>query len=93
MSKETRLHLNFLGAVQGVGFRFTVKRIAEQYEVTGFVRNLSNGRVEVVAEGDREIVKIFMDTICSSSLCDYIRSIEKEWQPATGEYSGFNIKF
>lgn len=88
-----RLHANFSGTVQGVGFRFTVRRIAEQYEVTGFVKNISNGRVEVVTEGGREVVKSFIDAICNSSLRDYIRNEEKEWQPATGEYKGFEIRF
>ena len=88
-----RLHANFSGTVQGVGFRFTVRRIAEQYEVTGFVRNLPNRQVEVVAEGDREVVESFINAIYNSSLRDYIRSIEKEWQPATGEYKEFEIRF
>jgi len=88
-----RLHTNFSGTVQGVGFRFTVRRIAEQYEVTGFVKNLSDGCVEVVAEGDREVVKSFIDAICNSTLCDYIRNVEKEWQPATEEYKEFKIEF
>ncbi len=88
-----RLHTNFSGTVQGVGFRFTVKRIANGYEVTGFVRNLPDRCVEVVAEGDREVVKSFIDAICNSTLCDYIRNMEKEWQPATGEYKEFKIEF
>ena len=88
-----RLHANFSGTVQGVGFRFTVIRIAEQYEISGFVKNLPNGRVEVVAEGGREVVESFISAICSSSLHDYIRNTEKEWQPATEEYKKFKIKF
>ena len=91
--QKTRLHVYFSGAVQGVGFRFATKRIAEQYEVTGFVKNLPNRQVEVVAEGDREVVESFISDIYSSSLSDYIRNIKKEWQPATGEYSVFNIEF
>ncbi|MBU0479166.1 acylphosphatase [bacterium] len=87
-----RLRANFSGTVQGVGFRFTARRIAEQYEVTGFVKNLPNGRVEVVAEGDREVVENFIDSICSS-LRDYIRNVEKHWEPATEEYKEFEIRF
>ena len=88
-----RLHANFSGAVQGVGFRFTAIRIAEQYEVTGFVKNLPNGRVEVVAEGDREVVESFINAIYSSSLRDYIRNVEKHWEPATEEYEKFEVRF
>ena len=88
-----RLHANFSGAVQGVGFRFTAIRIAEQYEVTGFVKNIPDGRVEVVAEGGRKVVKSFIDAICNSSLRDYITNVEKESSPATGEYKEFEIRF
>jgi len=88
-----RLHVNFSGTVQGVGFRFTVKRIANRYEVAGFVKNLSNGDVEVVAEGDREVLKSLIDAICNSSLRSYIRNTSKDWEPATGEYKEFEIRF
>ena len=93
MSKKERLHVYFSGMVQGVGFRFTIRRIAEQYEVTGFVKNLPDGCVKVVAEGDREVVESFMNAICNSTLCDYIRNVEKEWEPATEEYKEFKIEF
>ncbi len=88
-----RLHANFSGTVQGVGFRFTVKRLANRYEVTGFVRNLPNGRVELVAEGDRGVVEDFIEDICNGILSGYIRKVKKEWQPATGEYKEFEIRF
>ena len=91
--QKARLHVCFSGMVQGVGFRFTVRRIAGQYEVTGFVKNLPNGDVEVVTEGDREVVESFINDIYSSSLSNYIRNMEKDSSPATGEYSGFNIEF
>ena len=93
MSKKERLHVYFSGMVQGVGFRFTVRRIANSYEVTGFVKNLPNGDVEVTAEGDREVVKSFIDAICNSSLRSYIRNAERGWEPATEEYREFEIKF
>ena len=93
MSKKIRLRANFSGTVQGVGFRFTARKIANRYEVTGFVKNLPNRQVEVVAEGDREVVESFISDIYSSSLSDYIRNMEKESSPAMGEYSGFNIEF
>ena len=88
-----RLHANFSGTVQGVGFRFTVRRIAEQYEVTGFVKNLPSGRVEVVAEGNRGVVEDFIEDIRNGILSGYIRKVKKEWGPATGEYKEFEIRF
>ena len=88
-----RLHSYFSGTVQGVGFRFTVKRIANKDDITGFVRNLSNGQVEVVAEGDRGVVEDFIEDIHNGILSGYIRNVSKDWQPATEEYKEFEIRF
>ena len=88
-----RLHANFSGTVQGVGFRFTVRRIANRHEVTGFVKNLPNRQVEVVTEGDRVAIENFIEDICNGILSGYIRKVKKEWQPATGEYKEFEIRF
>ena len=88
-----RLHVFFSGTVQGVGFRFTVKRIANKYDITGFVKNLSNRQVEVVAEGDRGVVEDFIEDIHNGILSGYIRKVKKEWQPATEEYKEFEIRF
>ena len=49
-----QLHILYEGRVQGVGFRYTTKSVANGFEVTGTVRNLTDGRVELVAEGERE---------------------------------------
>ena len=88
-----RLRAFFSGMVQGVGFRFTVKRIASKYDITGFVRNLPNRQVEVVAEGDRGVVEDFIEDIRNGILSGYIRKVSKDWQPATGEYKEFEIRF
>ena len=50
---EKRMQIFFSGTVQGVGFRFTAERLARRFPVTGFVRNLEDGRVEVVAAENR----------------------------------------
>jgi len=47
----------------------------------------------VVAEGDREVLKSLIDAICNSSLRSYIRNTSKDWEPATGEYKEFEIRF
>lgn len=51
---DTAKHVFFSGSVQGVGFRFTAQRIAMRYELSGFVRNLHDGRVEMFVQGDRQ---------------------------------------
>jgi acylphosphatase len=79
------------GHVQGVGFRYTVKRIANGFEVVGTVRNLPDGRVELYAAGDREEVEAFVEAIEESELKSHIRGVERhivEPKPGT---RGFQI--
>ena len=62
----------FSGMVQGVGFRYTARRIAQGYEVAGYVRNLPDGTVELVAEGDPGEVERFLDAV-AARMGDYIQ--------------------
>jgi acylphosphatase len=88
-----RLRVLFGGTVQGVGFRYMTERMARQHPVTGFVRNLADGRVEVVAEGEEEALKFFFAEIRSSRLGSYIREAKPEWSDATNQFSHFEIAF
>ena len=63
-----RLHAFFSGRVQGVGFRYTAERIAEDFPITGFVRNLPDGRVELLVEGDEVDLEGFIQKIRKSFL-------------------------
>jgi len=83
----------FTGRVQGVGFRYTAREVACGYEVTGYVRNLFDGRVELVAEGDEEEVKAFVEGIRASQLGSHIRHADVNWREATSEFNGFEIRF
>lgn len=60
--RETKRVL-YTGRVQGVGFRFTTREIARLHPVTGFVRNLPDGRVEVVVKGDPDAIRRFLDAV------------------------------
>mgnify|MGYP000123799565 CR=1 FL=1 len=86
-----RVQVFYGGRVQGVGFRYTVRELACGYEVTGFVRNLVDGRVELVAEGTEEELREFLDRIRTSQLASHIRTADVNWQPATGEFRQFEI--
>jgi acylphosphatase len=85
-----RRRVFYSGHVQGVGFRFTAERIARQFKVTGWVRNLSDGRVELLAEGDPGEVARFLARL-TEVLSDHIHSADQSDEPATGEFSDFSI--
>jgi acylphosphatase len=82
----------FSGHVQGVGFRFTAERIAQRFDVRGYVRNLEDGRVELVAEGDRQQVDTFISTV-STELRRHIRDVKVSESPATGEFADFGVRY
>jgi acylphosphatase len=90
MERE-RLHVFYTGRVQGVGFRYTVKSLACGFAVAGTVRNLPDGRVELVAEGRRGELEEFSRAIRDSELASFIRQEEAAWQPAGGGFRGFEI--
>jgi acylphosphatase len=62
-SEQQRCEVFYAGRVQGVGFRYTVRSLAAGFHVTGFVRNLSDGRVHLVVEGKPTEIKQFLDAI------------------------------
>lgn len=90
MSRQ-RLQVCYSGRVQGVGFRYTTKAVALGFEVTGTVRNLSDGRVELVAEGDRTELEAFRRAIQDSEVGRFVRQEEADWSEAKNEFRGFEI--
>jgi acylphosphatase len=89
--KRERLNVFYSGRVQGVGFRFTVKMVAHEFDLTGTVRNLADGRVEMVAEGERAELGQFLKAIQDSEVGAFIRNEEKTWTEAKNEFRGFEI--
>ena len=81
----------FFGRVQGVGFRYTAQAIARDFPVTGYVRNLDNGNVELVAEGDKDQISGLLETI-GQKMTDYIKRRQDVDSPATGEFRDFSIR-
>ena len=81
----------YSGHVQGVGFRYTVRQVADGYEVTGFVRNLPDGRVELVVEGAAAELDRFMADIVTR-MGDSIRDVAVDARPPVGEFSEFEIR-
>jgi acylphosphatase len=81
----------FSGMVQGVGFRYTTQRIAAGYRVTGYVENLPDGRVHLVAEGDPQELDRFIAEIYRH-FGGYIDSAQTHRKPASGQFQRFFIK-
>lgn len=88
-----RWHYYISGHVQGVGFRWYVSSIAQECSVVGWVRNLPDGRVEIVAEAEPEALDLFTEKIKKSYLGMNIYDINIEKEKATGEFTKFKINF
>ena len=81
----------YSGHVQGVGFRYTAKTAAAGFDISGIVRNLSDGRVELIAEGDRGELEAFQDAIRGAGLAGFIRGERVSWAETKNEFHGFEI--
>jgi acylphosphatase len=86
-----RKRIQYRGRVQGVGFRYTAQQLAEGFPIAGHVRNLSNGDVELVAEGSLEAVEAFLASV-ARRLGDYIRDSTVSEETPSGQ-EGFRIRF
>jgi acylphosphatase len=86
-----RLTVYFAGQVQGIGFRYTAQNLALRYNVHGFVRNLPDGRVEMVMEGPPDEMNHLVDAL-RQKMTGYIRNVDLQENSATGEFSRFSIK-
>jgi len=87
-----RTTVHYSGRVQGVGFRFTAQRVANRFNVTGYVKNLPDGNVELVAEGEREEVVEFLSAV-AEAMSGYIERSDSHEGEATGSYASFGISY
>ena len=87
-----RAHIFYSGRVQGVGFRFTVQRTAADLGLRGWVKNLPDGRVEILAQGDREKI-IRLCQALEQHFQGYIKDKNIDFVPAQGDYPDFDIAF
>ena len=91
MNTIKRIHVFYSGRVQGVGFRMSVKQIACGYEVVGWVKNLPDGRVEMMAEGEEKELQGFLESISKSYLHRFIHEQGVDWFDPRGDLKGFQI--
>jgi len=90
---RVRAHVFISGRVQGVFFRYETKRMAMRYGVSGWVRNLPDGRVEAVFEGEKSDVEEMIKFCHRGPPGAIVRDVEVIWEKPTGEFKGFQIRY
>jgi acylphosphatase len=88
-----RAHVHVSGRVQGVFFRSNTREKADELGLTGWVRNLQDGRVEAVFEGDDSNVKEMIKWCHTGPSYASVSDLEVDWDKATGEFNSFEIRY
>jgi len=89
---KVRVHVVTSGLVQGVGFRYFVYNKAISLTLTGYVRNLFSGDVEIEAEGDRSLVEEFIKQVKVGPRAAHIKNMKIEWIKCIETHSGFEVQ-
>ena len=92
VSQSMQLHILVSGRVQGVGFRYFVQRNAEKFGVRGYAKNLTNGDVEVLAEGDKAALDEFLVLLKQGPPAGRIDRIQIDELECSGGYTGYEIR-
>ena len=82
----------YSGRVQGVGFRYTTRQIAAGFAVRGFVKNLPDGRVQAVVEGEEAEIDRFLGAV-AKAMAGHVRDTQMQAGGATGEFTDFDVRF
>ena len=88
----TALQVFYEGTVQGVGFRWTVRHLAKGFDITGWVRNLIDGRVELQVSGEESEVRAFLDAIAQGEMHSLIKKQAEFPLPEPSKMRGFEIR-
>ena len=89
---KKQIHVFYSGNVQGVGFRFIAQTSARGLGITGWVKNIDHGRVEVIAESEEKTLELFLERV-GNEFSRYINNVDVKWLPSTGEFKDFRIEF
>ena len=89
---DVGVHILVEGVVQGVGFRWFVARQAHALGVNGFVQNLFNGNVEVVAEGERSLLEDLISQVKVGPRSAHVTNLHIAWQEPTRQFTHFEIR-
>ena len=90
---KARAHVFVTGRVQGVFFRLETKRNADRHDVKGWVRNLPDGRVEAVFEGEKDAVETLIAFCKHGSSGAKVTNLELAWETSTGTFDRFKVKY
>ena len=90
---KKRAHVFYSGQVQGVGFRMTAEELATSLGVVGWVKNLHDRRVELVAEGDEETLREFLESLQTGPMKNFIQQVEVSWSNGSDTFNRFEIRY
>ncbi len=90
---KRQVHVFYSGRVQGVGFRMTAEETAQGLGVVGWVRNLRDGRVELLAQGLAPALEQFLREIRAGPMKNFIKDVRVAWGPATDAFDEFEIRY
>ncbi len=93
MDMKVRAHIFISGRVQGVFFRYRTQDVAMDHNVKGWVRNLPDGRVEAVLEGEKDDVEKVIEFCKVGPPGARVTNLEIEWEPYKGEFKNFQIHY
>lgn len=93
MEEKIRAHIIVSGRVQGVYFRQETAKQAGKFGVSGWVRNLNDGRVEAVFEGEKDTVERIVNWIKKGPFFAKVSNLKVDWQEYSGEFNNFEIKY
>jgi acylphosphatase len=88
---RSRYDVSFTGQVQGVGFRFAACRVAERFDVAGWVRNEPDGSVRCVVEGEPGELDAFVAAV-QERMSGYVKDTQVRETPAAGDLQGFGVR-
>jgi acylphosphatase len=85
--------IKITGSVQGVGFRYFVQKRATEFEITGWVKNMSDGSVRVMARGDESGMNAFVDHLKAGPSMARVADVSVNRMPETEQFDGFRVKY
>jgi acylphosphatase len=93
MTSTSQIHVFYAGRVQGVGFRVTAEEVAQRLGVGGWVKNLRDGRVELIAEGAEDTLKAFLETVRSGPMKNFIEREDVTWTTSGHGLKDFTTRY